>query len=262
MNSELLAPSDTISFADVAHQTLLFSRNDSTDRLVLELTDTKWVQRLRRISQTGNTRLVYMFAEHSRFGHSLGVAYLACELMKKLASHQAAVIEPYRAAVAAAAILHDIGHTAPGLHLAERVWSTNTKCKHETISIRAIKEDEELLKILNNHSPQLVDQVTAILADDESMPQWSRAIISGAGWNADRGNWAIVDSTMCAVNYGQYNVGALLDAFRLTDNGELVLQESRLDALTHFFVARDSMYRQIYQHRVLAIFRHHHLQSC
>ena len=56
---------------------------------------------------------------------------------------------------------------------------------------------------------------------------------------------------MCSVSYGRYNVDALLDAFRLSDSGELVLFESRLDALTHFFVARDSMYRQVYQHRVL-----------
>ena len=55
---------------------------------------------------------------------------------------------------------------------------------------------------------------------------------------------------MASVSYGRYNVFALLDAFRLSDAGELVLQESRLDALTHFFVARDSMYRQVYQHRV------------
>ena len=44
---------------------------------------------------------------------------------------------------------------------------------------------------------------------------------------------------------------ALLDAFRIVPDGRLVLRESRLDALTHFFVARDSMYRQVYQHRVL-----------
>ena len=251
MHSELLAPSETVSFADVAHQTLTFSRNDETDNLVLDLIDTKWVQRLRRISQTGNTRLVYMFAEHTRFGHSLGVAYLACELMRKLGAHQPEVISPYKNAVAGAAILHDIGHVAPGSHLAERVWAVDSKCKHEKVSIRAICEDEEIRSICNARSPELLNQITAILADDDSMPQWTRAIISGAGWNADRGNWAIVDSAMCAVNYGRYNVSALLDAFRLTDSGELVLQESRLDALTHFFVARDSMYRQIYQHRVL-----------
>lgn len=250
MHSDLLAPSDTVSFADVAHQTLLFSRSDHTDKLVLELLDTKWVQRLRRISQTGNTRLVYMFAEHSRFGHSLGVAYLACELMRKLHRQQPALVEPFKDAVAAAAILHDIGHTAPGSHLAERVWS-DSKCRHEAISIRVIEEDEEIRSILDTRSPELMKQVCSILANAESMPQWTRAIISGAGWNADRGNWAIVDSAMCAVKYGNYNVTALLDAYRLTKNAELVLQESRLDALTHFFVARDSMYRQVYQHRVL-----------
>jgi HD superfamily phosphohydrolase len=56
---------------------------------------------------------------------------------------------------------------------------------------------------------------------------------------------------MCSVHYGRYNVSALIDAFSLTAAGALVLQESRLDALTHFYVARDSMYRQVYQHRVL-----------
>jgi HD superfamily phosphohydrolase len=251
MHTKLLAPSETISFADVAHQTLSFDKSDPADALVLRLVDTAWVQRLRRISQTGNTKLVYMFAEHSRFGHSLGVAYLACELMRRLSLRQESVVEPYRAAVAAAAILHDVGHLAPGSHLAERVWSPERPGKHETVSIRVIQEDPEISTILHEFSPDLSGQVCAILADAPEMPDWTRAILSGSGWNADRGNWAIVDSAMCAVSYGRYNVGALLDAFRLTDDGKLVLQESRLDALTHFFVARDSMYRQIYQHRVL-----------
>jgi len=56
---------------------------------------------------------------------------------------------------------------------------------------------------------------------------------------------------MAAVSYGQYNVRALAEAYRLLPDGRLAINESRLDALTHFFVARDSMYRQVYQHRVL-----------
>jgi HD superfamily phosphohydrolase len=71
-----LNKSKTVNFADVAHGTLIFDKANSWDALILKLVDTAWVQRLRRISQTGNTKLVYMFAEHSRFGHSLGVAYL------------------------------------------------------------------------------------------------------------------------------------------------------------------------------------------
>ncbi len=251
MNSKLVQPSKTISFADIAHQTLLFDAKRESERLILELIDTKWMQRLRTISQTGNTRLVYMFAEHSRFGHSLGVAYLATLLMRHLREYSAESIRPYENAVAAAALLHDIGHVAPGSHLGERVWSEDVSGRHEDLSVRIILENEEIHSILASYDPALPRAVCDILEDKESVPPWTRSVISGGGWNADRGNWAIVDSAMCCVSYGRYNVLALIDAFRLTESGQLVLLESRLDALTHFFVARDSMYRQVYQHRVL-----------
>ncbi|MCB0359147.1 MAG: HD domain-containing protein [Bdellovibrionales bacterium] len=248
---DLLAPSPTVNFADVAHQTLIFNSNDPAARLVLDLIDTPWVQRLRRVRQTGNTHLVYMFAEHSRFGHSLGVAYLALQLMDRLERFSAEAVRPYRSAVAAAALLHDIGHVAPGSHLATRIWSPNGGDHHEDISARIVREDPTIATILQNVSPQLAGDVTSILTESGNLPAWTYAVISGGGWNADRGNWTIVDSAMCSVNYGRYNVAALVDAFRLSSDGRLILQESRVDALTHFFVARDSMYRQVYQHRVL-----------
>lgn len=240
-----------VSFADVAHQMLLFDPSERSAELILKLIDTRWMQRLRNIRQTGNTHLVYMFAEHSRFGHSLGVAYLATLLMKHLSRTSPQQIEPFRDAVSAAALMHDIGHVAPGSHLAERVWAPEQGGQHEEISTRIIREDAEIQGILNQFSPAITELTTKILLDDESLPNWTKAIISGGGWNADRGNWAIVDSAMCSVSYGRYNVSALIDSFRLTPSGELVLLENRLDALTHFFVARDSMYRQVYQHRVL-----------
>lgn len=243
-----------ISFADVAHGIISFDPKDRVARLILELVDAAWVQRLRRIRQTGNTLLVYMFAEHSRFGHSIGVAFLAYRLMKHLAQLKPELVEEWELAVGAAALLHDIGHVAPGSHLAERVWGHDEhskKASHELLSIRVLHEDEEISRILKKYDPELPTKVGKILSGEDGPPPWAIQTISGGGWNADRGNWTIVDSAMCAVTYGRYNVFALLDAFQLTDSGELVLQENRLDALTHFFVARDSMYRQVYQHRVL-----------
>ncbi len=251
MSDTLLSPSSTVSFADVAHQTLTFDQNEPCDALVLSLIDTQWVQRLRRISQTGNTKLVYMFAEHSRFGHSLGVAYLATTLMRKLKKRHKELVAPYEKAVAAAALLHDVGHVAPGSHLGERIWSRDSGGHHESVSVRVIAQDREIAQVLNSCSKEISETICGILQGEETLPTWTKSIISGGGWNADRGNWAIVDSAMCSVSYGRYNVSALLDAFRLSDDGQLILQESRLDALTHFFVARDSMYRQVYQHRVL-----------
>ena len=249
--SKNLFQSTTVNFADVAHQTLIFEKNDPTGKLILDLIDTKWVQRLRNIRQTGNTSLVYMFAEHTRFGHSLGVAYLASLLMDHLTRSAPDQVEPYRRAVGAAALLHDIGHTAPGSHLAEHVWGVERRGKHEDISVRILGEDSEISAILESSEPGLTAKVQKILLCDANLPSWTTSVISGGGWNADRGNWAIVDSAMCSVAYGKYNVRALIDAFHLSADGELVLRENRLDALTHFFVARDSMYRQVYQHRVL-----------
>ena len=196
-----LQGSAQVSFADVAHQTLSFDRTNPSEALILRLIDTRWMQRLRRISQTGNTKFVYMFAEHSRFGHSLGVAYLASMLMKQLRRHAdapgtMAELEKYEAAVAAAAILHDVGHIAPGSHLAERCWAPKSHSRHETVSSRVILEDAEISGILQAHSADLPDLVCRILAEDPALPRWTIQIISGGGWNADRGNWAIVDSAM------------------------------------------------------------------
>ena len=248
-----LNKSKTVNFADVAHGTLIFDKGNSWDAIILKLIDTAWVQRLRRISQTGNTRLVYMFAEHTRFGHSLGVAYLASLLLKHLEGDNPEIVAEYGPAVAAAAVLHDIGHLAPGSHLAEGVWTRSGKLSHEDLTMRVIKEDPEIGEILNSYSREMKDLVVKILDEDESLPPWVTSLVSGGGWNVDRGNWSIVDSVMCAVSYGRYNVTALIDAFRISNSNELVLQESRLDALSHFFVARNSMYRQIYQHRVLQV---------
>ncbi len=253
MNNEFINKSSTVNFSDVAHGTLIFDRNNPWDALALELIDTAWVQRLRRISQTGNTKFVYMFAEHSRFGHSLGVAFLALQMLKHLSTQRPELVKEWAPAIAAAAVLHDIGHVSPGSHLAEAVWSNRNKNKlhHEDLTMRVIREDKEISSILEKTEIGLTEKVIKILDEDSSIPNWATSLISGGGWNVDRGNWSIVDSVMCAVTYGRYNVTALIDAFRLTEEGTLAIQESRLDALTHFFVARNSMYRQVYQHRVL-----------
>lgn len=246
-------PSPTVSFADVAHGSIIFDRREAVDSLILELIDTPWVQRLRSISQTGNTKLVYMGSEHSRFAHSLGVAFLATSLMKQLSNFEPGQVKEFGEAVGAAALLHDLGHVAPGSHLAEKVWGQGKKGSHEIVTARVIREDQLINSILTSRSKNLPEKVVKILDGSAEMPPWTYATIAGGGWNVDRGNWTILDSAMCAVSYGRYNIQALIDAFRLTSDGRLVLAENRVDALTHFFLARDSMYWQVYQHRTTQV---------
>lgn len=239
-----------ITFADVVHQSISFSDTDPGESLILKLIDTPWVQRLRDISQTANTRLVYMFSEHSRFGHCLGVAYLASRLVDSLIQKYPEAVE-FKPAICAAALLHDIGHLAPGSHIAQKCWFPDVSDQHESIAIKIIAEDTTLRNLLNKNDPDLADRVSAILCESDSLPPWVWQIISGGGWNVDRGNWCIVDSILAGVSYGQYNIPALTDSIIITSSGELGLTENRLDAMMHFAVSRHAMYRQVYQHRVL-----------
>ena len=240
-----------ISFADVVHQQITFSRNQESQKLILELLDTPWVQRLRDISQTANTRLVYMFSEHSRFGHCLGVAYLAELLLERLEKAYPSKVKPYRSAVAAAALLHDLGHLAPGSHTAFKTWFPNKEDAHEDLACRIIAEDKTINSILRRYSSTLSERIQSIIKEESSVPAWTWQLISGGGWNVDRGNWTIVDSLMGGVSYGQYNVPALMNAIVLTEDGHLAVRENRLDAMMHFVVSRHAMYRQMYQHRVI-----------
>ncbi len=240
-----------VDFADLVHQPVSFSRDSAAESLVLDLIDTSWMQRLRDISQTANTRLVYMFSEHSRFGHCVGVAHLACLLTSKLKHENASQVEKYELAVAAAALLHDIGHIAPGSHTAVKTWFPEAQDNHEEVAVKLIQESTELKEILESAQPGLSEQVSMILQEDPSLPAWTWQILSGASWNVDRGNWCVVDSILAGVSYGRYNVGALLESFLISDDGQLALRENRLDAMVHFAISRNAMYRQVYQHRVI-----------
>jgi len=240
-----------VTFADVVHPSISFSKEQESEEIVLRLIDTAWFQRLRDISQTANTRLVYMFSEHSRFGHCVGVAYLANQLMDKLARSWDKEISQYRTAVSVAALLHDIGHLAPGSHTAYRTWFPDCSDMHETISRRIIADSPEIRSILDEYSSTLIDQVLDILKEDPKTPKWTWQLLSGGGWNVDRGNWCIVDSILAGVTYGRYNIDALTDSLEITADGELAIRDNRLDAMMHFALSRHAMYRQIYQHRVL-----------
>jgi hypothetical protein len=240
-----------ITFADVVHQSVSFSPEDPAERLILSLIDSRWFQRLRDISQTANTRLVYMFSEHSRFGHCLGVAYLAKLVLEKLEHSFPDDVATFRAPILVAALLHDVGHLAPGSHTAFKAWFPGQPDSHEEIAELVINNDPEIVGLLDGYSPTLRAQVTAILGETPEVPAWTWEILSGGGWNVDRGNWSTVDSVLAGVSYGKYNIPALVDSMILTAGKHLALMENRLDAMMHFMVSRHAMYRQIYQHRVL-----------
>lgn len=243
-----------ITFADIARQHISFNREDESDQCIVELINSSWMQRLRDIKQTSHASLVYMFSEHSRFGHSIGVAHLTKIILNHLKSsnisdkHRKQFIK-YERAIRIASLLHDIGHLAPGSHVAFKVWYPNKKDCHEAIATKIINTDPEISSIISKFTePKLVSD---ILSESSNIPKWCWQIISGSGWNADRGNWCIVDSILAGVDYGKYNIHAIIDSLTISNDDSLAFHENRIDAMTHFAISRQSMYRQVFFHRVL-----------
>lgn len=75
---------------------------------------TRLFQRLGRISQCGNLRLVWPSAAHTRYAHSIGAAHLAEEYSKRFEFRNR-----LREAFGLAALLHDVGH-GPFSHAFEK----------------------------------------------------------------------------------------------------------------------------------------------
>jgi HD-GYP domain-containing protein (c-di-GMP phosphodiesterase class II) len=88
--------------------------NITMSGLCLRIIDTKEFQRLRNLKQLGTCDYVFPGATHSRFSHSIGVAYYAELLLKNLKENQPYLnITPADIlCVKVAGLCHDLGHGA------------------------------------------------------------------------------------------------------------------------------------------------------
>jgi len=107
---------------DPVHGLVAFESEE--ERIVEQLMDTPEVQRLRRVRQLGVTSLAFPGAEHSRFAHAIGAAFVMKLLLVRLRAIHGALPEAQRVTpelareALAAAFLHDLGH-GPLSHLFE-----------------------------------------------------------------------------------------------------------------------------------------------
>lgn len=114
--------------------------NISMSGLCLEIIDTKEFQRLRDLKQLGTCDFVYPGATHTRFSHSIGVAYYAEKVVRTLVKHQPelGITEEDILCVKVAGLCHDLGH-GPFSHVFDGVFMTRMhpkkKLRHEDWSV-------------------------------------------------------------------------------------------------------------------------------
>jgi len=244
----------------------LITLSGAEGRLILDLIARPEFQRLRRIRQLGLGFLTYPGAEHSRWGHSLGVCHLASRMLDvllkrhKKGTKEHGALAALRMEIIAAALLHDVGH-GPFSHVFERaIQSPKNPPRgypkdHEGWSEKIIRE--RFAPVLRKHGVR-VELVTGLIDKSDAGNLLAKDFISSQ-LDADRMDFLLRDSRATGAKYGEFDVEWLLHAIRIGsvkvkgqtksvlrlcfDSGKAV------HVVEEYIQAREFMYVQVYTHK-------------
>ncbi|HEY8040603.1 MAG TPA: HD domain-containing protein [Polyangiaceae bacterium] len=228
------------------------------EEVVERLMDTPEVQRLRRVRQLGVTSLAFPGAEHSRFAHAIGAAFVMKLLLVRLRAIHGVLPESQRVTeergreALAAAFLHDLGH-GPLSHLFEDTIPGAPP--HETWTERVVLDPSTgVHQVLASVDPALPSRVVDLVHGRHSLPYLAKAV-SGE-FDVDRCDYLLRDAHATGVRYGVYDLDWLLRSLRfapLEDAASapaLAIDGAKgLPAIEAFITARLFMFQQVYLHK-------------
>ena len=212
------------------------------DQLIWDLIKTKEFQRLRRIKQLGTLYLAFHTAEHSRFGHSLGVYEIVRRMIDESFVGREAWNNKDRPLALCAALLHDLGH-GPFSHSFEKIFNTD----HEAFTQEIITGNTEVNEVLSRVSETFPQEV----ADVINKTHKNKLVISmiSSQIDADRMDYLQRDAYFTGVSYGTFAMERILRLMRPSKD-EVLIKESGMHAVENFIMSRYQMYWQIYFHPV------------
>ncbi|MCK4593522.1 HD domain-containing protein [bacterium] len=209
--------------------------------LELELIDTDWMRRLKRIRQLALTDEVYPGAVHTRFEHSLGVVHVVSEMFRSIFKERKKnrdflnqvygyeitdeKIERWYVILRLAALLHDIGH-APFSHASEELFPINSATgkpyTHENYTAAIIRGPLKRLidgkvEVFGEVDSSITADLIANFFDKPSklgkLKVW-HPLISGQ-LDADRSDYLLRDSYHLYVKYGWYDLDRIIETISL-----------------------------------------------
>ena len=229
-------------------------------------------QRLRNIKQLAMTYLVFHGAEHTRFGHSLGVMHLASKaFLSAVQNGNYYFDEPkkkwYLQILRLIALTHDLGH-APFSHASESVFPNGLS--HEDFTEKIIKETV-IANYINEIGQEFVTRygeafyITPELICDIYMGRdpgehseftFLKSFMDSE-LDCDKMDYLLRDSLYCGVNYGKYDIERLISSLTIyvqDDCPRLAIKDGGEQAFEEFVLARYFMFIQVYFHRTRRYF--------
>lgn len=211
------------------------------DKLVFDVIEHPFFQRLRRIEQLGHASMVYPGALHTRFHHALGAMHLMSLAIETLRSKGFHISNEEAQGATLAILLHDIGH-GPFSHALEHHIVTGIS--HEEITSMFMKQ-------LNIEFNQKLDVAIAIF-ENKYPRKFLHQLVSGQ-LDMDRLDYLMRDSFYTGVNEGVISTDRILKMLTVDDD-ELAVELKGIYSIEKFIVARRLMYWQVYYHKtVLAV---------
>jgi len=233
-----------------------------------EIIHTPFYQRLRWIKQIGFSCFTFPGAEHSRFGHSIGVMFNSHKIIEsigkavsddelfeaKIDSEQ----KMFHQSVRLAALLHDLGtfcfsHTTEMAYIrfGETTNQKNSKGHpddHEHLGSWIIKNtdyESGITHILKKYKidPQLISDLVKGVAPSKLANQILHSEI-----DCDRMDYLLRDAHYTGLNYGTYDRDYLLHHFRVHKVGNeevLAIKHNALHCVEDFLSARFAWYSQV-----------------
>ena len=233
-----------------------------------EIIHTPYYQRLRWIKQIGFSCYTFPGAEHSRFGHSIGVMFNAHKIVQSIgmAASEEHLFDDkvqnkrktFHQSLRLAALLHDLGtfcfsHTTEMAYIR---YGETTKSKNS----KGHPDDHEHLGSWIIKNTDFKNGITYVLKKHGMDPQTISDLVKGVSENAlanqilhseidcDRMDYLLRDAHYTGLNYGTYDRDYLLHHFRTVKVGNqdiLAINQNALHCVEDFLSARFAWYSQV-----------------
>lgn len=204
--------------------------------LVYDIIQHGYFQRLRKISQTGLTELVYPGAKHSRFNHALGCMHLMQNAIKVLKEKGVDINDDEEQAVYVAILLHDLGH-GPFSHSLE--YSIIDGSHHEELSL-------QMMEKINEEFNGELTLAIKIFKGEYHKKFLSQLVSSQV--DVDRLDYLKRDSFFTGVVEGSINPERIISMMDVLEN-DLVIDAKGISSVEKFLMARLFMYNNVYLHK-------------